>query len=387
MNTQLTYVIITPYSLLKSRTGGIIGRLLSLTKDLEFAGARMYSPSAEFLARYKQTLALEDMSDLARSAMNDYIQNALPPGNRFGISNRAMVLLFRGKDAVKSLQHVIGDLSRLMRGDTIRGTYGDFVTRQSGEVEFFEPAVLSPTNERANREQLRILHDFAMTDGGILEHVVKYPEGVTPQTTLVIIKPDNFLRKSARPGNIIDMFSRTGLYVVGAKLLQLTEAQATEFYGPLRAIFRSKLKGAIASKLREALKTTFRFAITESQYAQMAEVLADSNADAEFRRIVNYMTGSEENPWSSGASSGKCLALLYQGENAIEKIRERLGATNPDSAEPGTVRSTYGHDLMKNGAHASDSVENAERERKIIGLWEEGETCDTRELIAEYLHE
>ena len=82
---------------------------------------------------------------------------------------------------------------------------------------------------------------------------------------------------------------------------------------------------------------------------------------------------------------GKCVALLYQGGDAIEKIRGRLGATNPQEAEDGTVRSVYGYDLMKNGAHASDSPESAERERRIVGLGEEGETCDVKEIIDAYL--
>ena len=75
---------------------------------------------------------------------------------------------------------------------------------------------------------------------------------------------------------------------------------------------------------------------------------------------------SDEARARPGAS--KCLALLYQGKNAIAKIREKLGATNPQLAEGGTVRHDYGDDLLRNGAHASDSAASAERERKIVGL-------------------
>ena len=45
-----------------------------------------------------------------------------------------------------------------------------------------------------------------------------------------------------------------------------------------------------------------------------------------------------------------------------------MGNTDPTKAEEGTIRIDYGHDLMRNGAHASDSVESADRERKIVGL-------------------
>jgi nucleoside diphosphate kinase len=84
------------------------------------------------------------------------------------------------------------------------------------------------------------------------------------------------------------------------------------------------------------------------------------------------------------AGKVQCLALLYRGENAVAKIRERLGATDPDKAAAATVRSSFGYDLMKNAAHASDSIENAERERHIIGLWGEEEPYVV-EIIREYL--
>ncbi|MEI7837960.1 MAG: nucleoside-diphosphate kinase, partial [Planctomycetota bacterium] len=79
-------------------------------------------------------------------------------------------------------------------------------------------------------------------------------------------------------------------------------------------------------------------------------------------------------------------AMLYEGPDAIEKIRTVLGATDPTKAEPGTVRSDFGRDLMRNGAHASDSAENALRERKIVGLAAtETGTCDVAEIINNYL--
>jgi nucleoside diphosphate kinase len=116
--------------------------------------------------------------------------------------------------------------------------------------------------------------------------------------------------------------------------------------------------------------------------------LRESNAEHEYRKIVNYMVGAEEDIFSKGRGrKGKCLALLYQGEDAISKIRAQLGATNPLKASEGTVRSIYGQDLMKNGAHASDSPENAERERRIIGLWEEKGPSDIEMIIKPYLEE
>jgi CHASE3 domain sensor protein len=121
----------------------------------------------------------------------------------------------------------------------------------------------------------------------------------------------------------------------------------------------------------------------------MTDMLAEKHALREFHKIVEYMTGI--NPASvtndedkKKAGKVQCLALLYRGENAVAKIRERLGATDPDKAAAATVRSSFGYDLMKNAAHASDSIENAERERHIIGLWGEEEPYVV-EIIREYL--
>jgi nucleoside diphosphate kinase len=386
MADKLTYLLITPYSLLKSRTGGIIGRILALSRDVRFVGARMYAPSDAMVDAYIQTLSAETHPPTVLDALRQYADTNLRRDNPFGISNRMMLLLFEGPDPIRSLREdVVGALSPDMRGDTIRGTYGDFVLER-GKLAFFEPAVLMPTNEEANRGQLQVLADYAMSDGGILDHVMRYADRSKVQTTLVIIKPDNFMRRSSRPGNIIDMFSRTGLYVVAAKLLQMQPEQAEEFYGPLRAIFRKKLAGQVAERAGAALGETFGFPITDEMKAKVADALKDTNAEYEFSKIVNYMTGHDEVGEGLPADErGKCVALLYQGAEAIEKIRRRLGATNPSEAEDGTVRSVYGYDLMKNGAHASDSPESAERERKIIGLWEETESCDVKEMIESYL--
>ena len=62
----------------------------------------------------------------------------------------------------------------------------------------------------------------------------------------------------------------------------------------------------------------------------------------------------------------KCIAIVYQGENAVQKIREVLGPTDPSKAPPGSIRKEFGQTIMINAAHASDSVENARREMNIV---------------------
>ena len=64
----------------------------------------------------------------------------------------------------------------------------------------------------------------------------------------------------------------------------------------------------------------------------------------------------------------KIVAVVYEGPDAVSKIRSVLGPTDPRKAPPGTIRRELGQDIMVNAAHASDSPENARREMKIIKL-------------------
>lgn len=386
---ELAYAMITPYSLLKSRTGGIIGRLL--LADLELVGARMYAPSDEFVDEYCKTLEDPEIDTNIREGLIKYVNEYFRARNRLNISNRCPVLLFRGKNALEELRRVVGPLTRNPTGDTVRGTYGDFIGYATGELKYFEPAVLIATNHSMRLRQLELLARYADTDGGVLSDVIRYPRGVTPEETLVLIKPESFATRSTRAGNIIDLFSRGGLYIIAMKVIHMSVAQAEEFYAPLREIFVRKLKPNVAERLRDVLSRAFEYPIPDEVVEKGAGMLAVPNAEHEFNRIVEYMTGinprivrTAEEKMRPGEQ--KCLALVYQGPCAIAKIRELLGSTNPAEAEPGTVRSVYGEDLMRNGAHASDSAESAERERRILSLsGEEEKPSEFKSLILSYL--
>jgi hypothetical protein len=62
----------------------------------------------------------------------------------------------------------------------------------------------------------------------------------------------------------------------------------------------------------------------------------------------------------------KCIAIVYQGADAVRKIRDVLGPTDPAKAPPGSIRKEFGQTIMINAAHASDSPENAKREMGIV---------------------
>ena len=393
MAVELAYAMITPYSLHKSRTGGIIGRLLSLSQ-LDFVGVHMYAPSRAWVDEYLDLLRRSDYGNPVRGAFIQYVDENLRKDNPLGLSNRCLMLLFRGENAFHHLMNdVVGQASPKVRGDTVRGTYGDFQNWSDGRMKYFEPAVICGPDPATVREELEFFARTAGTDGGVVEDSIHLPpDARNVQTELVILKPENFERRSRRPGNIIDVFSRTGLYIVGAKLLSMSTAQGEAFYGPLLDVFREKLQGNIEATLRQKLKGAFDFDLPDEFFATARQMLADRNARTEFARIVQYVTGVDPRKVKDGPERHRpgpvrCLALLYRGEDAIEKIRRWQGATNPETAEAGTVRSDFGRDLMRNAAHASDSPENARREREIIGMWETDPNPEFRQVVERFLEQ
>jgi len=388
VSEELAYALITPYSLYKSRTGGIIARLLAYAQ-LDLVGARMYSLSNAFLDEYREIVCTTGCEPAIAEAWRKYIDASMRPDNPWGYLPRCMLLLFHGPNAVRHLKEdVIGPFTEQPVGDTVRGTYGDFIRDENGTIHYFEPAVLTCPDPEHNDRHLSLFAKYAHNDGGIL--TCKSEFDTEPEVSLVLLKPDNFYRRSRRPGNIIDAFSLTGLRVVGAKLFNMTVAQGEEFYGPLKQIFVEKLQFLVAGEARQRLEGAFEFDFTEADANVLAEHLAERNAVTEFNKIVEYMTGINpkdiDEAEKAAASRTKCLALLYEGPGAIRKIRTVLGSTDPAKAEPATVRSDFGRDLMRNGAHASDSPESALRERRIVGLAEpEPEPCEVARIIHEYL--
>jgi nucleoside diphosphate kinase len=394
MADELTYVLISPYSLHKSRTGGIMSRLLSLT-HLQLVEARMYAFSDELAEKFAGTIGEMDIEPHLRQAFVQYCEENLRRDNPLGISNRCLVLFFKGPNAVRHMKDdVVGSITRTPMGDRVRRTYGDFIGYPDGDVRYFEPAVICAADHEANRKQLTLLDEYAESDGGVIEESVTFPDEVLPrvQTTLVILKPENFARPSRKPGNIIDVFAASGCYFVGAKLFSMTVNQGLEFYGPLEEMFVERLKGKVTEELRRTLSPVFKFPVSDDTFAAMSELVKHQNATYEFYRIVEYMTGLDPAKVTDPVArnrpgASKCLALLYRGPSAVQVIRHWLGSTDPDAAAPGTVRSDFARDLMRNGAHASDSVENAERERKIIGLWGQQDAGHLHKLVAEYLEQ
>ncbi|MEO7299587.1 MAG: nucleoside-diphosphate kinase [Verrucomicrobiota bacterium] len=376
MSHQLAYVIITPYSLHKSRTGGIFARLITRT-GLELVGARLFGPSAELVKLYSEVVvsANDSQDRQIQELIRDYILKNLSPDPKTGKRRRVMMLLFKGEDAVRKVRSVIGNISaNRTGGETIRDTYGDLILDDNGSVRYFEPAVLAAPNLEEAEVKLKLWAKYSEKDGGVLDNVTEYPQGEKPQRTLVLIKPDNFRFPTGRPGNVIDFFSRTGLYIVGIKVHRMSVAEASEFYGPVKEVLRTKLKDMVAAKAKVAIEKELGFLVPPAEEKQLGDILGPAFGDNQFDNIVRFMAGrapSDCDPaLAKEPGTEKCIALVYEGVEAVRKIRDVLGPTDPSKAPPGSIRREFGQTIMVNAAHASDSEESAQREFKIVNVGE-----------------
>ncbi|MCE3011429.1 MAG: nucleoside-diphosphate kinase [Proteobacteria bacterium] len=125
------------------------------------------------------------------------------------------------------------------------------------------------------------------------------------EKTLSIIKPNSTLDNNI--GNIISIFEKNGLRISAARFAKLSKEKAEGFY--------------IEHKERPF-----------------------------FGELVTFMT------------SGPVMIMVLEGDNAVAKNRELMGATNPANAAPGTIRKLYAKSVGENSVHGSDSVTSAERE-------------------------
>ncbi len=393
MATEVSYILITPYSLLKSRTGGIIARLMSRT-DLEFIGAQVLAFTREMAERYARSLeeATAHISGETGKMLADYVRANFPP-REDGRKERTLMLLFRGEDACRKLSEIVGRLSpysprNLSAGETLRDTYADLVEDKDNPkvIRYFEPAVLTPPNMREALVKLKLFEEFAQSSPNLIDNSL----GSTPEDerTLVIIKPDNWRHPSSRPGNIIDMLSRTGLRIVGCKVHRMSVNDALEFYGPVQGALRSKLAPKIGEKARELFEREFQVKLPQESLPSLVESVGIPYADDQFSQLIEFMSGRRPEECDEEArkrqnSEAKCLVLIYEGVDAISKIRSVLGPTDPSKAPGGTVRRDFGSNVMVNTAHASDAPESVVREMKIIRIDQNSLATRIHEFLAE----
>jgi len=378
MADDLSYVLVTPYTIVKSRTGGVFSRLLSRT-DLELVGAQMFTPDDAFAKELACNLRHRSPQNQVM-LLADYIeQNIAPSGGR---PHRSLLLLFRGKNPCDQLTATCGHLYTqnveidALSGETVRDTYADMIFSKDNPdvVSYFEPAVMTPRNHEEATEDLLMMAKFLEGKGNIVQNLV-YPDPSRIEQTLVIIKPDNWKHHTSRPGAVIDMFSRTGLRIVGIKIHRFSLAEAMAFYGPVEAVLKEKLSPVFGKRAKALLEREFNFKLSEESAKILTGTFGMECAKDQFAQIIEFMSGKRPPSKDDGyrymeevkkLDDPKCMILIYEGENAVKKIRDVLGPTDPLKAPEGTVRREFGSNVMVNTAHASDSVESYNREKDIV---------------------
>jgi nucleoside diphosphate kinase len=377
MEQTLSYVLVTPYTIAKSRTGGILARLISQT-DLELAACQMIAPDETFAREYADTLRQQNPAHDG-TLLAEYAEQNLGP--RDGRRRRSLLLLFRGENPCDKLASVVGRLYPEHReihdlaGETIRDTYSDFVVDRGDpkKVVYFEPAVLSPRNQDGADKELALFSRFVKGEKNIVTARRSSEDGAGEQT-LVILKPDNWRYASFRPGAVIDMLSRTGLRIVGLKAHRFSLAEALDFYGPVEGALREKLAPLFGKKARELLEREFGLSLDDITEQTLSESFGVRYARDQFDQIIEFMSGTRTGKCPpeeiNRPGSVKCMILIYEGEDAVKKIRDVLGPTDPLKAPGGTVRREFGSNVMVNTAHASDSAESVEREMRIVKIEE-----------------
>ena len=378
MEKTLSYVIVTPYSVAKSRTGGVIARLLSQT-DLELVAAQMIAPDESFVNEYAESLRNQQgrSQNAAGELLARYVERNMGPSG--GRRHRFLLLIFIGENACRKLSDICGALFPKNRseesiyGETIRDTYSDYIVDidDPEKVMYFEPAVLTPRNQELADENLIIFLRHFRDAKNIVQNMF-YSEKDKIEQTLVILKPDNWNYASSKPGTIIDMFSRTGLRIVATKIFRFSLNQALEFYGPVEAMLMERLAPVYGKKAKDILERDFSMPIDHETEKCLSESFGKAYAREEFRKIIEFMSGCRPgNCFGEDADKPggvKCMILIYEGEHAVRKIRDVLGPTDPLKAPGGTVRREYGSNVMVNTAHASDSAESYEREIRIVRI-------------------
>jgi nucleoside diphosphate kinase len=388
MSINLSYVLVTPYTIAKSRTGGVLSRLLSRT-DLELVGAQLFTPGEAFIKEYAQCIRGRGPG-AEFPLLADYTEKNLAPSE--GRRHRSLLLLFRGKKPCEKIIAACGQIDTnyievdSMSGETIRDTYADliFSKERPEEVSYFEPAVLVPRLQKDADFDLRRFAEYLEGKENLIQNIV-YPDPSKIEKTLVIIKPDNWTRNSSRPGTIIDMFSRTGLRIIGIKVHRFSLAEALEFYGPVENVLREKLAASFGRQARDILEKELGFTLPEESARFVVDKIGVDAAKNQFDQILEFMSGKRPDRCSPEDAKKpgdvKCMILIYEGENAVRKIRDVLGPTDPLKAPEGTVRREFGSNVMVNTAHASDSPESYEREKDIVRVNENSLASIIRENL------
>jgi len=319
---ETTLIVISPLAMQRKLAGVMLSRLMA-RGQLELEAAMLVNLSAA--DRNGLSTAIPTIADWDMAS-----------------GNTAMLALLAGENAADKVQTLNADLEFSLGGGLI-------ASPAAAQLK----AALQLVSNMTRRDNLLCAAPAA-----------------GEERTLLIIKPENFRAPSVRPGAIIDMLMSLDLKWVGCKVHGMTIADALEFYGPVRQALRSKLGPKIGTKALAAVEKDFDFKFLPAEADKFIECAGNGFADDQFEQIVEFMAGKRPSEVPENEldlpGGAKCMVLIFDGVDAVAKIRTILGPTNPAQATGGTVRYDFGTNIMVNASHASDSVESYEREGRIV---------------------
>lgn len=309
MAIERTLVNIYLPALERSITGTIISiiRFMSGSEtQLKLIGADVYNFADEFVEEFCETLTKKESKE--EQDIQEKFKEFLLSEESFNRTKYKMRRVFNvvleGENAISRAHNLLGDI-RIRNGITILGRYGFFKKDKGGRIVAVEFPASAPSNQEEAEAQLDLMWKKFKAYGGPLEDSIMYPPGKMEfvERSVLIVKPNAFERvNDPRMGNVIDAMSKTGMYIIGAKVQVPTREQMAKFY-------------------------------------------ATHEGKPFFNDLVNFMSGR------------KSLALLYEGVHARKEIRE---------AALTVVREAYSDSKLENTVHTSENETDFNREYEAL---------------------
>lgn len=283
----------------RSITGAIISMIRFMSekeKPLTFIGANIYRLTKELAEDFCKTLEPHDDPEM-QEAFKQSILNENFDKNKYKI-RRIFNLVIEGEDAVKKINDLVGNV-RERNGVTILGKFGFFCK------DVFEFPVSCPSSIEAAEAQIDLFWNKYKHLGGIAKDTINYPNKNGVEETVVIIKPNAFEKPyDPRIGDVIDILSKTGMFIIACKIQIPTRKQMEEFYAPHKGKHF-------------------------------------------FEELINFM------------SERRSLAFLYQGINAREEIRKTAMSI---------IRDNYTDNITENTIHTSENETDFIREKRAVNF-------------------
>ena len=311
MAEEKTMVNIYLPALERSVTGSIVSMIRFMPEtesELRVIGADVFDLTKDLAKDFCATLTRKSSKE--EEAIQEKFKEALVADdfNRAKYKKRRVFnLVIEGENAIQRIDALMGDI-RNRNGVTILGRYGFIKKSSDGKISAIEFPASAPKNqEEAEAQTDLVWNKHQSTAGGPTENSIVYPADKMDhvERSVVLVKPNAFNNPNdPRLGDVMDTISRTGMYIIGAKVQKPTQEQTQKFY--------------------------------------------EAHKDKEFfDGLVDFM------------SEKKSLALLYEGVHARKEIRH---------AALTVIRDAYSDSKLENTVHTSENEDDFKRESEAVNF-------------------